>query len=565
MKTIFQYLLPLFVFLSLITSCASEKGDVNEIFEVNVILREEPDRIHPMLSQASVATQIESHILLPLMEFDPIDLQLKPVLVSGPPEVDTFGENGSAFTFQMRPEAKWEDGTDITGNDYYFTLKAALNPHTPSNAWKAFLGQIDSVSVDKADPKKFTVYLDESYQLALPVTANFNVYPRHYYDADGLLDQYSISDLRQDSVTGPAEEFGKHISRSIFSRDSVMGSGPYRLSSWSTGQSLVLDKVDDWWGKDLIPAYPDRINYLFVPDESTGITMLRSGQADIISGISPTVFADLKSSSDSAQLSFHTPQVMQYYYLGLNTKDDVLKDKSVRQALAHLLDLELMAKVLMADLATPIASPIHTSKSYYNKTLKPVDFNPVKAKELLSEAGWSDSDNDGTIDKSIDGAQTELDLDILVTQKELGRNVARILKENAAEVGISVNIKSQEWGEIIKDVTQRQYDIVAMATRQYPGLDDLYQSWHTSSIGPDGRNITAFGNERTDSIIEQLRITEDEEVRNDLFMEIQQIIYDEQPMIFLFAPTETIVHSADLEMTISSRRPGYFEATAKPK
>ena len=551
--------------LSILIGCQNESQTSSAALELNIRLAEEPDRINPMLSVASIATQIESHIFLPLMEYDPVDLELKPLLVEGQPKVTKFGENGSSFEYRLRDEASWADGTPVIAEDYLFTIKAALNPHSKANAWRGFLSQIDSIAMDAEDPKRFTVFLDQSYILAQPITSNFNIYPKHHYDPDGLLDEYSLTDIRQDSIGGKAQSFGQQFSSVEFSRNNLMGSGPYELSSWAAGQSLVLKRVKNWWGEGLIPSYPEKMVYLFVPDESTAISMLKAGDLDIVSSLSPTVFAELRSDASTRDLTFHTPAIMQYYYLGLNNADVVLKDKKVRRALAHLLDLEKMSEVLMANLATPIAGPIHSSKSYYNEDVTIVPFDQEKAGALLSEAGWQDTDKDGTIDKDIDGENVELELDILVTQKELGRNLARIFKENAKSVGVNINIKSLEWGEILRQVGAQDYDIVAMATRQSPGIDDLYQSWHTSSIGPDGRNISGFGDSISDSIIERIRETENPDEREMLFDSIQQIIYDEQPLIFLFAPTETVVHRSELELIVSSRRPGFFENTARRK
>jgi peptide/nickel transport system substrate-binding protein len=420
------------------------------------------------------------------------------------------------------------------------------------------------VSIDPSNERRFTVYIEKEVASAKTITCNFAIYPRHHYDPQNWLGSYTFEDLKIDSIGGEAALFGQRFNSSTLSRDSVMGSGCYYLASWTSGQSMVLKKSEDWWTKDILQANPDKITYVIVPDETTAITLLKSGEVDIMSRVNPTVFAELRADS-SEDLAFHTPAIMQYYYLALNNGGSRLKDKKVRRALAHLLDLDQLSKILMADLAQPIAGPIHPSKSYYNTDLTPIPFDPEKSKTLLSEAGWVDTDGNALVDKMIDGKRQDLSLDILVTQKQLGQNLARILKENAEKVGIEINIQVQEWGQILKKISARDFDIVAMATRQAPGIDDLYQGWHTAGIGPDGRNVCGFGTEISDSLIVELRSTEDVGKRDVLFKEIQSIIYDEQPMIFLFAPTETIICRKDLDLIISSRRPGYFETTAKFK
>lgn len=559
---------PLFLFLILaviLSSCQNDQPSDDSPFVVKIRLPDEPDRINPMQSTNSVSTQVEGHIFLPLMEYDPSDLQLKPILVEGPPKSSEFGDKGSRFKYRIADNAVWADGTPVTAEDYLFTLKAALNPHTNANAWRGFLSQIDSVALDPEDNKKFEVFLDESYLLALPITCNFNIYPKHFYDPKGLLDDISLGEIRRDTTIEQAQQFAKDFNDVSYSRDKVLGSGPYKLSSWTAGQSLILEKIGDWWGEDIYPANPDKLVYAIVPDEATAINMIKTGEIDILSAISPNDFAEMRDDTSLQGLSFETPSILQYYYLSLNNDDIILQDVNVRKALAHLLDLEELASVLMADLAKPIAGPIHPSKTYFDPSIKPVAYDVERSKELLEAAGWKDTNGDGTVDKVLEGQRQELDLNILVTQRELGKNLALIFKENAKQAGININVVSQEFGEILRKVGARDFDIAAMATRQSIGIDDMYQGWHTSSIGPDGRNVSGFGDERSDALIEKLRVTEDENKRKELFFEIQSLIYERQPQIFLFAPTQTVIHNSELDMVFSPRRPGYFENTARKK
>jgi peptide/nickel transport system substrate-binding protein len=553
------YLLILSAILSLM-SCGSEE-DNPTLSEVKIRLVEEPDRLNPMLSQSSVATQIENYIFLPLMEFDPLELDFVPVLATGAPSISDF-RDGKRFDFEIREDAQWHDGQPVTAEDYLFTIKAAVNPHSGANAWRGFLSEIDSVEVSPDDPKKFSVFVDNAFHLALETVANFSIYPKHHYDPSGDLDDYTLPQLRADSLGGKAEDFGQAFQDIKYSRDSILGCGPYTLTQWVPNLKIELEKVEGYT-LDHPKANPDKLTYLIVPDEATSITMLQGGKLDVMSGVSPTIFKDLKEGQND--LAFHTPSIMQYYYLALNNTDAALKDIKVRQAIAHSLDLPKLSDVLMAGLAQPIAGPVHPSKPHYNKDLEVIPYDPERAKALLDEAGWKDANGDGIREKNVDGQTEELKLDILVTQRELGRNLARILKENTKPLGIEINIVTLEWGQIVERMGSRNFDIIAMATRQSPGLDDFYQSWHTESIGAGGRNIPGFGNATSDSLIQAIRTEEDPAARTQLYYQMQEEIYKAQPVVFLFAPTATIIHSKDLEMDISSRRPGYFEGSAVRK
>lgn len=550
------------LFCAFISSCGSDGESTQAKTQINIRLVEEPDRIHPMLSTSSVSTQIENHLLLPLMEFDPKSLELTPMLVSERPVISNF-RKGKKFNFQLREDAVWSDGTPITAKDYEFTVKAAINPHTASRAWRGFLSEIDSVWINPNDPKNFEVFIDDAFHLALETAANFNVYSHHFYDPKGLLDDYSIAELKTDSLGGRAQQFGVEFARPSLSRDSIISSGPYVVDQWEPNLFVELVRNENY----RLPypkAYPDRLTYQIVPDEATALSMLRGEKLDIVTSVSPSAFSQLQKEAPT-DFDYLTPSIMQYYYLCLNTTNQKLGDFKVRRALAHTLDLSLLIEKLMEGLAEPIAGPTHPGKPHYNKNLSIIKKDLARARQLLDQAGWKDDNGDGIREKAISGKMTNLSLEVLVTQRELGRNLARILKENAKEIGIEIIISSMEWAQIVQRMASRNFDIIPMAKRQSPGLDDHYGMWHTESIGPDGRNIAGFGNQKSDSIIVAIRNEMNLDKRNDLYREFQEVVYNEQPVIFLFAPTQQIITSKNWKVEPSIRRPGYFENLAEKR
>src|SRR5690606_30889273 len=122
----------------------------------------------------------------PLAEIDPYHYSLSPLLIEALPEPEEITSGpyagGQRFTYTIRAEAEWEDGTPITGYDYDFTVKMALNPRVDVEQWRGFLTFISDVEVDPEQPRRFTVTVAERYILADLVTCNFNIYPKHIYD-----------------------------------------------------------------------------------------------------------------------------------------------------------------------------------------------------------------------------------------------------------------------------------------------------------------------------------------------------------------------------------------------
>jgi peptide/nickel transport system substrate-binding protein len=192
--------------------------------------------------------------------------------------------------------------------------------------------------------------------------------------------------------------------------------------------------------------------------------------------------------------------------------------------------------------------------------LEPIALDPEGAADLLKRAGWIDSDNDGILDKIIDGRKHDMVLDIFTSPSQLSQDVAIILKAEADKAGIKMNIKPDDLKNIVQQARNAQFDLACLASVQSIGPYDPYNSWHSDNIG-GGNNLPRFRNQEVDLIIESIRSTLDTEERNILYKRFQKIIHHEQPTLFLVAPKTPIASSSRLSFSATSLRPGYFENT----
>ena len=549
-----------------------------EHHEIVVRLANEPDRLNPLTTRSATANNILEYLYLPLAQFDPQTMVLKPVLLEALPEAQTMEQGDFAgdiqYDFVIRKEAVWSDGYPVTGLDYLFTLKAAFNPRVPAAAWRGVLQHILDVQIDKQDPKKFTVIVDGDYMLAREVAVNFNVLPRHIFDASNLLASFSLQQLKASDpkdTTKALMDFAKGFSTYALNREQRVSSGGYQLADWNTKQEILLERNNDWWGNQirdtshLFDHYPDRIRFVIIPDETVAITALKDGKVDVMAQVNPDIFDELKQDEQVREVfDFFSPAVMQYYYISLNTTDAVLSDGEVRKSLRYALDVPELVDKLMHGLAVPVVGPYHPSKAYYNSRLKPIQKDLSKASAILKDDGWEDTNHNGILDKSINGRFKELTLEILITKKELGRQLALLLQSAAKNIGIDIKVVQKDWSTILKKLRQKDYQMVVMAGRHHVGLSDPYQTWHSDNAVPGGTNMTGFGTEKSDQIIEKIRTTKDSTERVRLYQALQEIIYQEQPMLFLFAPTERIVVNKRWSGESSVRRPGYFVNSFKP-
>ncbi len=562
-------------------SCGPEAGEREGISEgatpetVRVRIPADPTRLNPMLSRSGYASQIENNIFMYLLDHDPETLEFVPMLAKEHPEVEEGeiidGNKTRAFTFEIRKVAEWPDGRPVVADDYIFTLKAALNPKVPASSWRGFLQHLRRVEVDPNNKRKFTVMVDADYLHGIEVAAGFPIYPEHIYDPRGLMrhleleqlfnyEEGSLNDREENALASFADLF----TSATYSSEMVKGAGPYRLVNYDSGQRISLERKEDWWGEEIFRPGPLRIHYLIIPDQAVTLSGLKDGSIDIASELPPRYFRELKNDDNYAdRFDFPTPPLFQIYYFVLNNQDPILRDRNVRRALAHMTDLDFVIDEIMGGFAIPAPTVVHPNKEEFNSSLKPIKYSIAKADSLLTLAGWTDSDGDGIRDKETNSGPMDLQLTIDVSSGEIGQNLALLMKETGERIGVDFNIRTREFRLIREDMMNREYQMTPLVLRQSLSLPDLKQNWHTDSRAPAGNNLSLYSNPVADSLMTRIRMEENPEALKSLYREVQEIIYEDQAVIMLVAPTERVVVNSRLKLITSAKRPGYFEGMAQ--
>jgi len=150
-------------------------------------------------------------------------------------------------------------------------------------------------------------------------------------------------------------------------------------------------------------------------------------------------------------------------------------------------------------------------------------------------------------------------LRFLTTQKALGKDIALIFQQYTAKFGIKVDIQALDAPALIKEVKSGNYDCAALATKLYPGVEDLYGSWFSYSANHDRTNYARIEDPVLDQLILATKETTDTERLAKIFFDFQAQVYKQQPIIFLCAPLEKLIVSKKWKPAISAIRPGYFE------
>lgn len=568
--------------LLLMAACGSDSGgsaggESKKVGNPDVVVHElsDPDQLNPITSTSTSATYMKSHIFQQLLAIDNETLELYGLLATDRPVITAIEEGdyegGMSLTYEIRPEATWDNGTPITAEDYIFSIKCVKHPSVNAGSLRPYMEFIHDIVVDPTNNKKFTVYSKERYILA-EAFSGYYVFPPYIYDPNGILAKYDIKDMcdpkKMEAMKNneDLQQFAQEFNSPKYSREKgfVVGSGPYSFEEWETGQFIRVKRKENWWGdkaKDKhLQGQPSEIKFRIVNDLSTAVTALKGEDIDVMRSIPPDDFIKLQGNERFNKLyNLHSPKFLSYDYLGLNAKSPKLSDKRVRRAIAHLVNRDEIIEVMMQGLAQKVNGPINPEASYYNSNLPNIEFDVTKARNLLAEAGWEDSNGNGIVDKEIDGALVEMELEYKYNQgNERRKNVGIMLKENAKRAGIDINIVTREWTVFLEDTKKRDFDIFSGGWVQSPIPDDLKQIWHTESDNPDGDNRVGFGTAESDRLIDEIRVTLDEEKRREMYLRVQEIIFEEQPYVFLHAPKERIsIHKRFTNTQISVNRPGY--------
>lgn len=414
-------------------------------------------------------------------------------------------DDALTWTFHLRQGVKWQDGAPFTAADVIYTYERLIDPKTPTPYSEAYK-QVKSA--EALDPHTVRITYDRAYCPALE-SWGIAIVPRH---------------LLQKQLESEEE-----ISKVPLTREPV-GTGPYRLKSWKTQERIELISNHDYFsGRPWIDRWVTRI----IPDTATQFLQLKSGGIDEM-GLTPTQWTRQTETEafKGAFEKFKYP-VNSYTYMGFNLKDPRFKDRRVRQAISYAIDRKELVKGVLLGLGVPGVSPYVPSTRWFNSKLEAYPHDPEKAKRLLAEAGWTDSDGDGVLDK--DGKPFRFELMTNNGNAER-RKTAIIIQQRLKKIGIEISIRELEWAALINDfIDKKKFDAIILGWSI--GLDpDQYDIWHSSKTGPKEFNFVSYESAEVDRLLEEGRRKCGAEERKAIYDRLQEIMWEDQPIVFLYVP-----------------------------
>lgn len=435
-----------------------------------------PVGLDPHITSAMSSFQVLENVLDTLVTFDE-ELNIVPSLATD----WTVSEDDLVWTFNLRDDAVFHNGRPMTAADVVYTYTRMLDPETGSgNAW-----MLEGVSEVRARD-------DYTVEFVLEV-------PNHGF----------LGKLAMNKAVG------------IIARESVedgtinttpIGTGPFRIAEFQPGVRLLLERHEDYWQEGL--PYLDVVDIRIIPDDTVRRTALVAGDVDWVFSVPLQDVEQLRARNDVVIDEVPAPA---YYYLGVNLERGPLADVRVRQALAYAINRDNIAMAATFSNAEVTQDPIPSSSAWHFG-YAPYEYNPARARELLAEAGYAG------------GFELEL---MPTTELEETMRMAQVIQADLAAVGIRATIRALEWAEWLQEQGDGNYDTYVCSWNGLVDPDDFFYAQHRTG---QVFNFTGYSNPTVDELLDAGRRTADTEARREIYAEVNRIIVDEAPYIYIFNP-----------------------------
>lgn len=470
------------------------------------------------------------------------------------------------YTYYLRDGVTWSDGTPFTTKDIEFGYTLLKSPNVDGDHIRTYYQ--DLIECRPLSPQVIRMRYRQQYFKAFEFTFGITMFtpPFHFFQK---IFQEQGRELTLEKLTPEQEAATKQISAQgtdfgkFFNTDerynrAPLGTGKYIIDRWYSKDRVELVRNPNYWNKERAGKV-DRLIIKFIPDQVSAMAALKAGEIDFFYDMSPEQYfedwpnIDASIRENYVLASWYSPM---FAYFGWNQLAPQFQDRRVRIALALLLDRQDFVDTKLHGAGVVVSGTQYYFGPGYDHDVAPLGYDPETAKELLTEAGWIDTDNDGILDK--DGKKFQVTLR-LAQGRPINVQRCEVLKKNLAQAGIDLQIEQMEWASFIEKVRAKECDVITVSWAT-PPESDPFQIWHSSQAARHSRgsNTVSFANREADSLIEMLRVTLDPEKRKRIHSSFHRLIDSEQPYMFLWVPKEFgVYHKRFRNVKWYRLRPGF--------
>lgn len=461
-------------------------------------------------------------------------------------------KDGRTYTFHLRKDAKFHNGRSFEASDVKYSIERLANPKNASKGlWT--LNALALVGLDQ---------FQKDSQAGKDV----------HLDSVKVIDKYTVSLTLQDVIPFaphvlamsyyyivPREEVEKWGDQFSFHAN---GTGPFMLKEWKTNQKLILVKNPDYFDKG-VPML-EELRYYIVPDENIRLLWFQNGELEHLEPPIPAASFDrvlsdpkwnamgdeairkVESINDQSKTNIIKDHEWTIQYVGMDTSSAPFNDKLVRKAFNYAINKRKIIDVVRNGRGIPAKGVLPDGfPGFKADRTVPYPFDLKKAKELMAQAGWRDTNNDGILDK--DGKPFKISF--WHNQSAIYAMLGAAIQADLRDLGIDIDVRSLEWASYINKVKpkvdSKTHKVIPSEAKlfrfgwaaDYPDPDNyLWTLFNSKNIGQD--NSTSYNNPAYDQIVNKARKLVNWDARKKLYQQAEDMIIDDAPWIFLYTNVE---------------------------
>lgn len=474
-----------------LTACspgeAVDLGDSAAVSDEQGVLRAaiggEPDQLDPHSTSSYFSFQVLENIFDTLVEPDE-NLEMQPALAAA----WEISDDQLTWTFTLRDDVTFHDGAEFTSEDVVYSFNRIIDEEL-ANAWK-----FSSVT-DVTAPDDLTVEIS----LSQPT-------PNLLSNLGGFKGMAIVSSANVESgdiTTAP------------------IGTGPFSLAQYVSGDRIVLEANADYWG-----GAPELggVEFEFISEPATALAALRAGEIHWTDVVPPQQVEQLEG-DDMVELGV-APST-DYWYLTLNEAKEPWGDVRVRQAIAYAIDRDAILQAVSYGTAEANQLAIPKQSVWYTE-FDEYDLDLDTAQSLLDDAGF-------------DGGSLDM---LATTDYPETIAAAQIIASNLEPLGIDVSIRQMDFSTWLDEQNSGNFDMLMMGWLGNIDPDDFYYAQHHSE---GASNAQGYANSEVDELLDSARIETDQDVRADLYAQAAMIVADEASYIYLYNPSVIQIWSGDVQ------------------
>ena len=549
-------------------SCVEERDLTKNTVVAHIL--SQPDGLHPCNDNSVMRSFIFNYTQKFIVGMDLESLENIPVLSENLAQIS---EDGLSYTFKIKDGIKWDNGEPFTAKDVEFSTKATLC-HLTNNAQirSNYSTVIKSIQLYNNDPLKFTMHAQGVHVNNKIIIGGITMMQKSYWDPNGILDKLSFDQIISRNFT-ESEEISDWFNAfnhadNGYQPEKLVGLGPYQVDEWVPSQYITIVRKDNWWGKNSESIYdkalPEKIIFKVIREDASAYLALKNQELDATTSIGTVKLMKLQE-REYFNKNYHSEfkDRYAYNYIGLNMKPDGIKnkpffiDQKVRRAMAYLTPVDEIIEVMVHGKASRQAAQISHLKSTYNDTLKLIPLDIEKAKELLTEAGWVDTDGDNIRDKVINGEKIKFKFKLNYMTSPVTKEIVLMIKESMYKAGIVADPNAMDFSLFYKNAQDHNFEAMLGGWGGSASYSNPMQLWHTSSWASKGSNFCGFGDAASDALINLANSSLDSAAHTEALWKLQARIYNDQPYVFLYSTKNKIaIHKRFDNRNTYFERPG---------